>query len=363
MNKRILIFDPVPYKGGSKKVIQSILSTCPKNTSVFVVSNDRLSWQETDVRVLPLYCSAWLVDKTSGIGYFLKQIVYSLVLLYYFIYYGRFNKTVGISGPTVDFSLYLAKFIIHFDIVQLVQGDVPFTRLAGYLLKKADAVFYLTSTENSIKKSLKLVNSSKLLGTTRYQQFTNSVNPQNISKRKNNRSVGVLWAASILPWKRLDIFVQAFKALILLKEHSSNSCFGSVCFIAPNGSDVLIPDGNIRNFTYHQDPENLDEIRSTSSIFVSTSIREPFGLSILESMVAGLAIIIPKDGAYWDKKLTHGLNCMKFDPDNVQSLCCILNNLVQDKCLRDKVSNNGQKFAQRYTDGECYSRILKSIIK
>jgi len=363
MDKRILIFDPVAHKGGSKKVIQSIISMSPSDVTVFVVSNDRISWQEADVKFLPLCCFSWLMNRTSGMGYFVKQFVYSLVLLYYFIRFGKFSKAVGISGPVADFSLYLAKFFIQFDVVQLVQGDVPVTRLAGYGLTKAKVVFYLTSTEQSLVNALRCINCATLIDSEKYQAFDNSVDPSLISIRKRNNSVGVLWAASLLPWKRLDLFVEAFKELALLTALKTKTYFGSVCFIVPTTDEVLIPNLQLSNVSYYQDPNNLDEIRSTSSIFVSTSIKEPFGLSILESMVAGLAIIIPKDNSYWDRQLTHGVNCLKFEANDSKSLYLTLLNLINDNGLRNKISNNGQKLAQRYTDTKCYSRILKSILK
>jgi len=363
MDKRILIFDPVPHKGGSKKVIQSILSMCPSDFTIFVVSNDKTSWLQEDVNFLPLYCFTWLTNRTSGIGYFLKQFIYSVILLCYFIRFGKFSKTVGISGPTVDFSLYITKLFVSSDVVQLVQGDVPTTRLSGYALTKSMAVFYLTSTKYSLVNALNCINSANSFDSEKYQAFDNSVDPNIISLRKQKKPVGILWAASLLPWKRLDVFVEAFKELALLKALKTTPYFGSVCFISPTAREVVTPIKQLNNVSYYKDPKNLDEIRSTSSIFVSTSIKEPFGLSILESMVAGLAIIIPKDNAYWDTQLTHGVNCMKFEANNSKSLYLTLLNLINDKCLREKISNNGQKFAQRYTDVKCYSHILKSILK
>jgi glycosyltransferase involved in cell wall biosynthesis len=363
MNKQILTFDPVPYKGGSKKVVQSILSITPKNVAVFVVSNDKLSWTEANVTLLPLYNSTWLERQTTGIGYFVKHFLYSLIVFYYVMRFGFFGKAIGISGPTVDFALYLVKFFVFWEVIQLIQGNVPTTRFAGYGLNRATAVFYLTSTESSIESALKRVNKVELLASNKYKCFVNSVDATSISKRQHNKSVGILWVSSLLPWKRLDVFEKAFEKIDLATDKIKGSYFASACFIVPKAIDVLTLNKNIPNFSYYHDPKNLDEIRSLSSIFVSTSMNEPFGLSILEAMVAGLAIIIPKDNAYWDQQLTHGIHCLKFDPNSVESLHLTMLTLINDKQLRNEISYNGQVVAQHYTDFKCYSNILKSIIK
>ncbi len=362
MTKQVLIFDPVPYKGGSKKVAQSVLSTFPENLSVVVVSNDKLSWQPCNVEVLPLYSVNFLVNKTEGLGYFLKHFFYSLVLLYYFIKRGTFSKVIGISGPTVDLSLYVLSIIVRCEVIQLVQGNVPETRIAAYGLKKAYSVHYLQSTEASIKNALVRSNSFSLLNSPRFNDFVNSVDANAISKKQENSAVGVLWAASLLPWKRLELFVEAFKELDQQAEHILSNYYGDACFIVAKNNDVIAPSRELYKIKFQEDPKDLDHIRANSSIFVSTSIKEPFGLSILESMVAGLTIVIPKDGAYWDKHLTHGINCLKFDANNPQSLCFAILTLINDGELRNRLAKNSQQFARGYTNLKCYSKILNSII-
>jgi hypothetical protein len=38
---------------------------------------------------------------------------------------------LGISGPGVDYALYVAKFFIDYKIIQLVQGPVPLSKTVG----------------------------------------------------------------------------------------------------------------------------------------------------------------------------------------------------------------------------------------
>lgn len=356
MLSKVLVFDPVPFKGGSKKVAQSVISMCPPDLSIVVVSNDHDSWKEQPVRLLPLFNCQWLTDQKSGLGYLIKHFIYSTILIYYGLLYGSFSKVVGISGPTVDYALYLAKFVLRWNVVQLIQGDIPQGKISRFGLHNADRVFYLFSTRHSIEKAL---GEKALFNKSKYQGFDNYIDATLISPVKASTQVGVLWAGSLLPWKRLNIFVKAHDRLSNIA--INNEYFGTVCYIAPNG-ESLTPDNSSSNgLSYLNNPKDLDDIRSNSSIFVSTSIKEPFGLSILEAMIAGLAVIIPEDGAYWDKVLTDGVDCLKFSPDSVESLTKTIARLIDDVELRNKLGNNVKAISLKYTEQKNYQPILNSI--
>lgn len=360
MNSSVVIFDPVPYTGGSKKVINQIFSRCPDNINVYVISNDKTSWQQNRYKVLPLFNFPFLMRQTSGGGYLLKQLYFSVVILFYLCQIGKVSRAVGISGPTVDLALYLVKLFINWEVIQLIQGNIPSSYFAGYGLKQAFVVYYLKSTEHSIELALNKINSKLTIDSDKFSSFVNAVNAADISVKKENSSVGIFWAASLLPWKKMDDFVNSVDALSSMGSEINTAYFASVCYINPNPSRVFNPKPK-KSITFYHEPNNLDEIRANASIFVSTAKKEPFGLSILESMIAGLAVVIPRDNAYWDQQLTHGVNCVKFDPESNDSLTEALFNLINDENTRINIAKSGQKIAQNYTSHNCYSQILKSI--
>ncbi len=131
--------------------------------------------------------------------------------------------------------------------------------------------------------------------------FVNGLSSKRSPKQANPISNRVFWYASLLKWKNVDLLLDAMKL--------DDSCHlnATICYIKPNieGVECSEPDFNQSNISWHESPENLDELRAQCGVFVSTSNNEPFGLSILEALAAGMCVVIPHDDSYWDRVLTH----------------------------------------------------------
>ena len=380
MNERVLIYDPVPFKGGSKQMMKTIVAELPRHVEVWVISSDTSSWCDANVNFVPLFSPRCLQHKTTGIFYFLKHFVYLGSLIANMIKFKRFNKIIGLSGPCVDFALYLLSAIINIDIIQLVQGDIAHSKVAGFGLSRAKAVFYLPSTHASILQALTCYcgdashRCSVHMTNQKFMPFVNGIdlsaikikatgnNTKDKHKAENSENIGFLWAASLLKWKRVELFIEAMTQLNT-RFTEVNNFSASVCYIEPQ-TDGYLKVANIEqvdNIHWYADPKNLNDIRANSSVFISTSENEPFGLSILESMAAGLAIVIPADNAYWDQHLTDGVDCVKYDPNNIASLVQVLTRLMNEPIFLSQIAQQAKRSAQQYTPGRCYAQILKCI--
>ena len=375
MIKRVLIYDPVPFKGGSKNVMKTIIAELPSSIDVWVISNDKASWCDdcrSNVHFVPLFSPHFLQNKTTGILYFLKHFVYLFSLIANMMKLKRFTKIIAFSGPCVDFSLYLLTELIHIEIIQLIQGDIANSKVAGFGLTRAKQVFYLPSTYGSILHALKSYRSNEPhsnndnMAKKKFMPFVNGIDCSTIKTKetshKNKDKIGFLWAASLLKWKRVELFIAAMTELNSTYENV-DKYYASVCYIEPQTdaySDIADLD-KVDNIHWYADPKNLNDIRASSSIFISTSEDEPFGLSILESMAAGLAIVIPADNAYWDQQLTDGVDCVKYDPNNMESLAQALTQLVNDPSFLLRIAQQAKLLAQQYCNLHCYAQILKCI--
>jgi glycosyltransferase involved in cell wall biosynthesis len=112
---------------------------------------------------------------------------------------------------------------------------------------------------------------------------------------------------------------------------------------------------------WHENPSQLDQIRAGCEIFVSTSKNEPFGLSILESLAAGLAIIIPRDNAYWDRHLQEFKDCLKYQPGDAEDLALKILSLKQNPDLRRRLGRRGQLLARQYRAERVYLEIVRCL--
>ena len=293
----ILIIDPIRFRGGSKVSTETILRQIDLHRfSITVLSADNNSWNSSFIRKLTIFEPQFFRKMEQGIPYFIKHSILSLNIALAIFRTRNTKIVIGASGPGVDLSIYLIRRIFNYKIVQFVHGNVAQSKTIGRCLAASDRTFYLPSAYPSIKKALSTVG---------YSDTTWS-NSQNVNELENGicrsqwpspcqyKTPTILWASSLLKWKGLDVLIEALKSI-----NVENRPRTHICFIKP--LDIQLPISsylmNIERVKWHEQPKNLDEIRASSNIFISTSRNEPFGLSILEAMASGHCVMIPADNA------------------------------------------------------------------
>ncbi|MGL4418260.1 MAG: glycosyltransferase, partial [Plesiomonas shigelloides] len=112
---------------------------------------------------------------------------------------------------------------------------------------------------------------------------------------------------------------------------------------------------------WHEAPADLDAIRRSCSVFVSTSEREPFGLSVLEALAAGLCVLIPQDGAFWDQQLEHGVSCIKYRPMDAEDLALQLQTLALSPAQIQAIGLRGQSRAAAFRAEQTYAPVLAQL--
>lgn len=374
---KTLIFDPITFKGGSKIATSDALNVCRIASNEFIVLTvDPEFWKATEfyakhnVTLRKVSAVSWLMKKHNGAFYWLNQLYLLLIMLKTLVIERGIAKIVGASGPGIDMPMYLLKAFLNIEVTQFIHGNVGLSRSIGYCLTIADAVFYLPSTRKSLKVALeaylqhatKIEDTSALaesyLKSSSYQSFVNGI-PAQRWPTECQKSVPIcFWAASLLKWKGLDTLIEASKLAARCKPIALN-----VCFIRP--VDTCLPVSKapvlLKHTEWYEDPDNLDEIRSQSNIFVSTSCNEPFGLSILEALAAGMCVVIPQDGSFWDQQLTHNENCIKYQPNNADSLCDALLYATNDSQAFERCCTNARIVAEQYKAEYRYQRFAQHI--
>ena len=361
--KNILLFDAIPYAGGSKIATVNIFRQFKRpNYNIIVVSNDSTSWGEVAHKTINIIEFDCLKNKETGVLFFIRQFVLLLNVIFATLRVRNVCMVVGTSGPGVDFPLYWYKLLFGTPFCQLIHGPVACSKSIGKVLNSANLIASLSSAKKSVISAL-----ARYLGQDKavllsesevFIEFDNGLSEESWPTFSSQEKPTVYWAASLLKWKGLSLFE---KALAKASNHSQFET--NICFIRPkhNALPVDPEPSSKQNIHVYECPSNLDSIRANSSIFVSTSDKEPFGLSILEALAAGLCVIIPEDGAYWDSCLKHGIHCMKYSAKNSSSLADVIRNLVERPELVKTIGHNGAVYAQAYTAERVYAPLVNKI--
>lgn len=93
--------------------------------------------------------------------------------------------------------------------------------------------------------------------------------------------------------------------------------------------------------------EDIAHVYQTSDIFISTSWWEGFGLPPLEAMACGCAVITSRSGGV-NEYAKDNENCLMFEPKNELELTDKLIRLINDKDLRNRLSQEGVKTADSF---------------
>jgi len=362
-SKHIVVIDAIDFAGGSKIATNILLQTLlHSGLKVTIITNDKSCWHP-QYQFIKLYEIAWLANKEQGFCYFFRHIILALYLIITRLRYGPINIAVGASGPGVDLSLYLSQPLLSFKIMQLIHGPVANSRTIARCLVRANYVLYLKSALPSIKqclsKRLLQPQLNALLKSDVYQEFNNGLLASSWPSQCQYDNPQILWAASLLKWKGLDFFVQA-----IAKIPRDNRPITEICYIRPRSTRQAVSQVPIMlpKLCWHEQPPKLDRIRARCNIFISTSDNEPFGLSILEALAAGHCVIIPKDQSHWDQTLSHGINCLKYQPNNlsdlVEQLLSVSSNINKIK----KLGHNGQHIARQYRADKLHAKLKRLLI-
>lgn len=366
----IFVFDPICYTGGSKFATREVLNLIDRQQHrLTILTSDPQSWQMKQANIISLPYPSWLPISDVGNGYWLRQFYFCWWILYVRCLHGSINVAVGASCPGNDMPLYLLKWLLRYKVAQFIHGNISISRSCGLCLYQADNVFYLHSAYSSIiaviqhrwrkrKPKIRDQKCQQLLSSGHFLPFINGIAKERAPSLCQYHTPTLFWAASLLKWKGLDLLLEVIRKTAVNQRIPTN-----ICYLVPQNTTlpITLAPQPIESITWYQQPLSIDSIRASSNIFISTSDKEPFGLSILEALFAGMCIIIPKDGAFWDTQLTHKKNCLKYISNDRKSL--------QQQI--DYISNNPQQLsilgteaailAQNYQAEQCYAVIIDTL--
>lgn len=331
---RVLVIDPITMKGGSKVATLDALQSWSGMNTLQVLTSTPDAWPGAQI-----VNQTWIPrsEHPLGLAYY-AQLIWHALLVSWALIWTRPSIVVGASTPHVDAGAMFAAKLFGKRYVQFVHGPAPDTKLTRIGLRWAQQVFALKTVELAQQPDALV-------------RFNNGINAKKISPITPDAQ-GILWAASNMPWKRLDVMIQASQNL--------DSPITIACLPVNEDDKERLP-MQLPKAQWAFDPPNLDALRRQRSIFVSTSEREPFGLSILEAMTAGLCPVIPADGAYWDQHLKDGEHCLNYtlgDPDSLEKT---LQRALANPEHTHTIGNNAKTFSQQYSLENAFSPLHQAL--
>lgn len=363
--KNIIMFDGIAFHGGSKVATQNIVTQLSEQGfTIHVLTRDPESWKGSNTIPHGFTEFGYLAAQENGLAFYFKHLWISLFLFALVMRCGRGTSLMGTSGPGIDLAVYFVGYCCALPIIQFVHGPVAASRTIGRCLMIANLIIYLPSAMDSITIALKnLLSPSALkkeLSRSAYIIMKNGIAEENWPSPSTSdfTKPHVFWAASLLRWKGVSILSGA---LSRFDQHQVPHT--TLCYINPKSTRHEISRLPLHIFRLHkrENPENLDDLRSLCNIFVSTAHKEPFGLSILEAMAAGLCIVIPNDGAYWDTVLVDGESCIKYRPGDSVDLYTKLHFLEMNIDKAKHLATASQAIAAEYKAAETYKPVISSI--
>ena len=322
-----LIVDPIPVPGGSKTATRGVFESAVKPLNYRVYGRCKRAWGAS--KYINTQAPARFTH-TQGWRYYLQLLV-NVLKIVFLLLREKPRVVVGCSAPHVDAAAALAARLVRLPYVQFIHGPCPSTRLSGWVLKHAERVFALHSVSFDQTPS-------------HLVRFSNGIDLSSFES-KHAQACGILWAASDMYWKRLDLFVEATRERVVESKVT-------VACLPVSGVPLTPWVRKNTHIRWHLDPPDLNSIRQEHDVFVSTAHQEPFGLSILEAMAVGLCPVIPSDGAFWDRRLEHGVNCLKYTPSSAKALAEVLDLTAVKPEFTAALGLAAQQVAQHF-DSHC----------
>ena len=112
---------------------------------------------------------------------------------------------------------------------------------------------------------------------------------------------------------------------------------------------------------FHGRMQNFEQLLLESTIFVLPSFYEGFPNALLEAMSLGLCCVASDCIAGPSEIITNGFNGFLFEPGNDVQLAECLNQLIEDKQLINKLSNNAPPSLKGFEKGTIVKQFEKAL--
>jgi len=164
----------------------------------------------------------------------------------------------------------------------------------------------------------------------------------------------ILYVGARNGYKNFMFFVYAMQSILLKNSDLKLVCTG-VPF-ARHEKDFLNSLG-LKNHIIHfsVDDNNLFRLYQNAELFVFPSLYEGFGIPILEAFQAKCPVVLSNSSCFPE---VAGDAALYFDPKSKQEISTTIQQVLEDKALKTKLSDAGVKILEKYSWEQATQKVL-----
>lgn len=177
--------------------------------------------------------------------------------------------------------------------------------------------------------------------------------PENITKKTFDNNT-IVTAGRLVPWKGFDLLIKSIKNinadLLIIGDGEDK-----------NRLEKLVKDLNVSDkvfFVGRLPREELLSYIKGSSLFVLTSSFESFSFQLVEAMMIGATVVALKAGNL-SEIIKDKENGVLIEKNEIDNLSVILNSLLKDKELRDRLSSMAKDDSKKYSVSNTVDKLEK----
>lgn len=337
--------------GGSRVIVDLANQLSEKNYVVNIIypniSADNISFEINEI------------IKLIKVGNSSKNFLYKILNI--FLFFMKINKIknekIILTDPLMCIFSFL--FISKNQYYRFIQADdyIIFDDLKLLKFKFILWIYKKLTIFSYKNKKMKFIFNSKVV----YKRFLNLSKRNDVAfnlvhptidnkvfynmdlRNKNEVNIGIV--ARKVPLKGFRTFIEAVKSL----NENIKDKINKVYIISHDdllGFDLeAIPN---KELVVPKNDKEICEAYNHIDIFISTSWFEGFGLPPLEALKCGCAVI-SSDSKGIDEYAIEGVNCLKFEPKNVEQLKILIEKLILDEEFRKKLQKNSSKSVEKFS--------------
>lgn len=260
--------------------------------------------------------------------------------------------------------------------IHIFTGQVWSTKkyLLRHTLKIFDKLISLLATEilcdsksqrsylykNSFKKKIKIVHNGSICGVDTNKFKPNITLRKKIRKKYNilNSDIVFLYVGRINEEKGIYNIIDISKKL-----YNQNNTIKFIFVGKHEDKKLKYIISQTKNIYFINHSKNIHQYFQLADIYITSSYREGFGISVAQAMSCCLPVIGPSIYGLKDL-LLNNKNSLTFDLKDINKLLLNCKKLVEDKKLRIKLGSNARKNIQKnYEEDQVINAFIKFFKK